>query len=149
MITQTLPDIPLYPVEITLPVLWGDMDAFLHVNNTVYIKWCEAIRMHYLKALDLKSYFTNSKVGPILARTEIDYFIPLTSPDEVTVSMSVTHLGNTSFATHYRITSREHQGRLAAQSKAILVLMNYDTGQKVTLDERLRSKIIALENRVK
>ncbi len=27
-----------YPVVLTLPVLWGDQDAFEHVNNTVYLR---------------------------------------------------------------------------------------------------------------
>ena len=60
--------------------------------------------------------------------------------------MSVTHLGNTSFTTQYRITSEVHQGQLAAQSKAVLVLIDYHTGQTVVLDERVRSKIMTLEN---
>jgi acyl-CoA thioester hydrolase len=147
MTTLTLPEHPTVPVHITIPVLWGEMDAFLHVNNIHYIKWCEAARMAYLEALKLKDYFAGSKIGPILARTEIDYFIPLTSPDVVTVSVSITHLGNTSLTSEYRITSEKHKGKLAAQSKGIIVLINYDTGQKVPLDETVRSKIVAFENK--
>lgn len=141
-----LPENPSYPIHITMPVIWGDMDAFAHVNNTNYIRWCEAVRMAYMEALDLKEHFSKTRIGPILARTEIDYFIPLTSPDTVTVSMSVTQLGNTSFISKYRITSQAHEGKLAAQSQAVLVLIDYSNGKKVILDETVRSKIIALEN---
>ena len=34
-----------YPVAVELPVAWGDMDAFGHVNNTVYIRWFETARI--------------------------------------------------------------------------------------------------------
>lgn len=146
MNTLQLPENPSYPIEISLPVIWGDMDAFAHVNNTYYIRWCEAVRMVYMEALNLKEHFSKTKIGPILARTEIDYFIPLTSPDMVTISMSVIQLGNTSFISKYRITSQAHQSKVAAQSQAVLVLIDYSTGQKVVLDETVRSKIIALEN---
>lgn len=144
----TIPQIienPRYPVSTQIPVLWGEMDSFLHVNNIHYIRWCEAVRMVYMQALDLKMYFENSKVGPILARTEIDYFIPLTCPDTVTVSMSITKLGRTSLISNYRITSEKHKGQLVAQSEAVLVLVDYETGKKVPLDDTFRSKIIALE----
>ena len=31
-----------FPVLIAWPVQWGDMDAFQHVNNTVYFRWFES-----------------------------------------------------------------------------------------------------------
>ena len=34
-----------YPVIIELPVAWGDMDAFAHVNNTAYFKYFESARI--------------------------------------------------------------------------------------------------------
>ena len=33
-----------YPVVTTIPLLWGDHDAFGHVNNLVYLRWCETAR---------------------------------------------------------------------------------------------------------
>ena len=33
-----------YPVAIALPVLWGDQDAFGHVNNNAYFRWFEIRR---------------------------------------------------------------------------------------------------------
>ena len=33
-----------FPTTVTLPVQWGDQDAFGHVNNTVYLRWFESAR---------------------------------------------------------------------------------------------------------
>ena len=37
----------LYPVTLALRVAWGDMDAFQHVNNTVYFRYFESARIAY------------------------------------------------------------------------------------------------------
>ena len=33
---------------VTLPILWGDMDAYGHVNNVVYLRWFEEARVKML-----------------------------------------------------------------------------------------------------
>jgi len=36
-----LKDVMRHPVVRSIPVQWGEMDAFQHVNNTVYFKYFE------------------------------------------------------------------------------------------------------------
>ena len=38
-----------YPSVISLPVLWGDMDAFQHVNNTASVRWFESSRIRLIE----------------------------------------------------------------------------------------------------
>ncbi len=40
-----------FPVVLEIPVAWGDMDAMLHVNNTVYLRWFECARMEYFSRI--------------------------------------------------------------------------------------------------
>ncbi|MCZ6911333.1 MAG: acyl-CoA thioesterase, partial [Proteobacteria bacterium] len=37
-----------YPVVIELPVVWGEMDAFDHVNNIIYFRYFESARIAYV-----------------------------------------------------------------------------------------------------
>jgi acyl-CoA thioester hydrolase len=76
-----------FPVSLTIPVAWGDMDAFGHVNNTVYLRWLESARIDYFKKVGLLDRMARDRVGPILARTEIDYRRPVTWPDTVHVEV--------------------------------------------------------------
>ncbi len=32
-------------IEMSMPIRWGDMDAFEHVNNTVYFRYMEQVRI--------------------------------------------------------------------------------------------------------
>ena len=34
-----------------MPVRWGDMDAYGHVNNTVYFRYMEQVRVEWLEQM--------------------------------------------------------------------------------------------------
>lgn len=134
-----------WPVRTTLPVLWGDMDAFAHVNNTVYLRWFECGRIAYFERLGLTDRRTIERVQPILAHTRIDFRKALTYPDTVTIETTVTRLGNSSFTMGYRVRSEAHDGALAAEGEGVVVLLDAATGGKCPLSEQQREAIYALE----
>lgn len=39
--------------EMSMPIRWGDMDAFGHVNNTVYFRYMEQARISWFEALGI------------------------------------------------------------------------------------------------
>jgi acyl-CoA thioester hydrolase len=119
------------------------MDAFGHVNNTVYFRWFESARIAYFEKIGLNERMRRERKGPILARTSCDYEKPLTFPDTVKASASVVKLGNTSFVMEYRIESARHG--LAARGEGVVVLVDYEKGGKLPLDAELRSRIEDLE----
>ena len=42
-----------HPSVMSLPILWGNMDAFQHVNNTASIRWFESSRIRLLEHPEL------------------------------------------------------------------------------------------------
>jgi acyl-CoA thioester hydrolase len=133
------------PIRLALPVAWGDMDAFQHVNNTVYLRWMESARIAYFERLELANRMLGEGIGPILARTEIDYRRPVTYPDTVTIAVGVTRVGSSSFAMSYTLTSEKQGGAVVAEGHTVQVLINYGTGEKVPLDAEMRQRIEALQ----
>ncbi len=132
-----------WPVTIEVPVQWGDMDSFGHVNNVVYLRWFETARIEYFARAGVLDEMP--RVGPILARHEIDYRLPLTWPDRVRVLAKVTKLGNTSFTMGLELRS-EARDALAAEGVAVIVMVDYEKGGKVPLSKELRQRIEALES---
>src|ERR1700723_3482018 len=55
-----------YPVVVELPVAWGEMDFYRHVNNTVYFRYFESARLEYFRRLGWFEYEEQTGVGPIL-----------------------------------------------------------------------------------
>jgi len=43
-----LPEAKKLTLEMLIPIRWGDMDAMGHVNNTIYIRYLEIIRIEWL-----------------------------------------------------------------------------------------------------
>lgn len=133
-----------YPVSIAVPVAWGEMDAFQHVNNVVYARWLESGRIAYFERLGLLERMRAEGVGPILARIGIEYRRPVTFPDTVQVETTVKRIGNSSFTMASRIRS-EVQGVEVAADEEVIVLFDYRAARPTRVDERLREAISALE----
>jgi len=67
-----------FPVVIEIPVAWGEMDAFQHVNNIVYLRYFESPRIAYFERLSFLEVMEQTGVGPILAETHCRYRRSLT-----------------------------------------------------------------------
>jgi acyl-CoA thioester hydrolase len=133
-----------YPVSVEIPVAWGDMDAFQHVNNTVYLRWCETARLVYFERMGFIARMEEDGIGPILARHTIDYRRAVTYPDKVRVDIGVTRIGGSSFTMGYRIWSEAQQAE-AASGESVIVAVDYRANRSAPLDARLRAAIAALE----
>jgi len=121
------------------------MDSFAHVNNTMYLRWFESARMAYFEATGMIETMRRESIGPILARTSVDFRVPVTYPDKVRAIATVASLGRTSFVMRHKLMSERHG--LAAEGDAVLVMLNYKTGKTVAVDETLRQALFALEAR--
>ena len=133
-----------YPVIIEAPVAWGDMDAFQHVNNTVYFRFFESARIAYFERIDLMEMLADTGIGPILAAADCRFKIPLTYPDTVRVGARVVSIDTDRFTMEYVAVSRCH-GKIAARGRGELVAFDYKKGKKTRLPEVLRERIAALE----
>src|SRR5262249_17835741 len=82
-----------FPVVIELPVVWGEMDSYRHVNNAVYFRYFESARLEYFRRLRWLEYEEQTGVGPILAATQARFRKALTYPDTISVGARVSSLG--------------------------------------------------------
>lgn len=137
---MTTPGAGEWPVEIEIPVAWGEMDAYGHVNNIVYLRWFESCRMAYFRRSGVIDRVESEGTGPILARTTIDYRYAVRYPDSVRASTTVTRLGNSSFTMAYRIQSLT-TGKLAAEGEAVIVMVHYENESAVPIWPELRAAI--------
>lgn len=135
------------PISITLPVLWGDMDAFGHVNNTRYFRWFESARIDYFKALDDALVTGQNGTSLILAKTSCDYLMPVNYPDHVTIDASITKIGRTSCVQEYLVYSDSHQDKLIAKGQGVIVLYDYINEKSVAITDELRKAICILEKK--
>ena len=133
-----------YPVVVEIPVAWGEMDAFQHVNNIVYFRYFESGRIAYFERAGLTT--ANDGVGPILGSASCKYKFPLTYPDQVLVGIKVGEIGEDRFTMHFRIVSTRHH-RIAAEGDGVIVSYDYVHKHKAPIPAAVRQAIEALEQK--
>lgn len=133
-----------YPVVLDVPVAWGDMDAFQHVNNTRYFRWFEDGRIAYFGRIGAIEVMEQTGIGPILAATQCRFRLPVTFPDRVRVGARVTELAEDRFTMRYVVVSERH-GKVAAEGEGTLVAFDYRAGRKAAYPEELRRRIAEAE----
>lgn len=135
-----------FPVVITIPLLWGDQDAFGHVNNLVYMRWAETARVEYLLPIGMFPPLPPKGVAPILASMKCDYRHVVNYPDTVYVGTRIARIGNSSFQMLHRIVSR-NLDQIAAEVDSTLVMLDYRINKPVTVPAGIRSVIGRLESK--
>ena len=127
-----------FAVTIELPILWGDQDAFGHVNNTVPVSWFETARMVYLERSGMAALMQASGVGPILAEVSCDFRLQLHYPDTVHVGVRISRLGGSSFGMEHAVYSVGQQA-IAVDGSSTLVVFNYQTNRPQRISDDLRA----------
>ena len=133
-----------YPVVIEIPVLWGELDAYGHVNNTVYFRYFESARMAYLERCGVLESYERDRTGIILYSTECRFRSALHHPDIVLIGARTVQIEDDRFVMGYGAASVA-QDRVVAEGRATLVWFDYNTRAKISLPQNVREAIEALE----
>lgn len=136
------------PVVVEIPVAWGEMDSFQHVNNIVYLRYFETARIAYFERLDMMGYMEKTGIGPILATVQCKFRIPLTYPDKVSVGTRISKIEQDRFTMQYYVVSHKAL-KVAAEGDGVIVSFNYREGKKAPLPPEIVERIRALEDTVK
>jgi acyl-CoA thioester hydrolase len=131
-------------VTMNIPVAWGEMDAMGHVNNIIYFRYFETVRIEYFNRLNMIDYARESGIGPILASTECRFKMPLQYPDTVIVGTKILSMEKDRFVMGYEVFSTRHK-RIAADGEGVVVTYDYRNNRKVLIPDDLRIKIMELE----
>ncbi|MBL8443415.1 MAG: acyl-CoA thioesterase [Zoogloeaceae bacterium] len=120
-----------------IPVRWGDMDAYGHVNNTIYFRYFEQARVEWIEGLGYP-VSPNEKSGAVIVNADCTFRIPVNYPATVEVRVFVGHPGRSSVMTWYELYVVGDE-RLFAEGGAKVVWMDTSTGKSVPLPEALRA----------
>ena len=134
-----LPDAKTLTLEMTIPIRWGDMDAMGHVNNTVYFRYLESIRIEWLHRVAGSP--DPAGEGPVIVNAFCNFLKQLKYPGDVLARHYVANLGRTSFDTFITLERTDAPGVLYATGGAKTVWVNYRQERSVPLPEAVRGLI--------
>jgi acyl-CoA thioester hydrolase len=131
-----VPSLPPLSFTKRCEIRWRDMDAFRHVNNSVYLTYLEEARDEWFLEVLSNGLLLNDFV---LARCAIDFRSPLTQDDaEVDVEIRCTRVGTSSVTMAERVTA-VRDARLAAESESVVVHTDPTTGKSRPLTDEIRT----------
>jgi acyl-CoA thioester hydrolase len=123
--------------EMRIPIRWGDMDAMGHVNNTVYFRYFEIVRIEWLHSLGGPP--NPAGEGPVIANAFCNFIKQLEFPGEVLAKQYIANPGRTSFDTFITLERTDMPGVIHANGGATTVWVDFRQQKSVPLPEWLRA----------
>jgi acyl-CoA thioester hydrolase len=114
-----------FKIKVDIPIAWGDMDSFNHVNNTQFFKYFETARIRYFEEIGFIETMEKNSIGPILASTVIS-------------------IEPTEFIMEYVVESKSKG--IVALGESKMVVYNYKSSKRTTLPDIVRNKIREIDS---
>jgi acyl-CoA thioester hydrolase len=136
---------------VAIEVRFADTDAMGHVNNAVYLTYCEMARIRYWTDVTGEPVSAGHEGAEslILAEARITYRAPVFHSETVTVETRATHIGRSSFTLEHRLTACGPGGspRLVATSDSVMVRYDYEADRSAPLSPAHIDAIETFEGR--
>lgn len=141
--TESAADTANAPAQLvyvtSIPIRWGDMDAFGHVNNTVYFRYIEQARINWFS--DSLGSLGEGGNGPVLVKADCTFLRQLRYPGTVDVHISVGAIGRSSMETTYRLERSDEPGVVYAEGAAKVVWVSFAEEKSMALPAHIRDRL--------
>lgn len=126
--------------DMVVPIRWGDMDAMGHVNNTVYFRYMEQLRISWFDAMGFA--LNPNGEGPLIINASCTFLRELTYPGTVLARQYVGEIGRSSFETHVDMLRTDDPLTVYANGAAKVVWVDFPKHKSVPLPEDARQAIV-------
>ena len=121
---------------MTMPIRWGDMDAMGHVNNTLYFRYLETVRIEWMRGIGCQP--DPKGQGPVIVNAFCNFYKQLEYPGDVLVKMYVSDPGRTTFESWGTMELADQPGVIYAAGGATTIWVDFPTQKAVTLPDWMR-----------
>ena len=123
--------------DMVLSIRWGDMDAMGHVNNTVYFRYMETVRIEWMRAVGCDP--DPQGQGPVIVNAFCNFYRQLEYPGDVRVKMYVSDPGRTTFETWCTMERTDQPGVVCAEGGATTIWVDFPQQKAETLPDLLET----------
>ena len=124
--------------EMVVPIRWGDMDAMGHVNNTVYLRFFEIVRLDWMYGLG-RRVDAGAGEGPVIVNAFVNFLRQLEFPGDVRLRHYVANPGRTSLDTFVTVERTDEPGSPYAEGGARMVWTDYTQRKSKPLPDWFRA----------
>ena len=118
-------------------VRWGDLDAFMHVNNAAYLTYIQEARVDFTVYSRQRANLQPVLIEMVVAHADIDYINPIYDAGiEIDIAVWVSKIGTSSFILQYELSK---DGKIYAKAKTVQVTVSMDTKTSRPVNEQERA----------
>ena len=119
-----------------MPLRWRDLDAYNHVNNSVFLTFLEQARIEWFDSLP--EPWRSPQAEPILAAATVNFRRPIQYPETLRICLIAERVGNSSLTVSHRITAAGDENVLYADGHTVVVWVSPADGRPAPLPEVVR-----------
>jgi acyl-CoA thioester hydrolase len=134
-----LPDDKRLGFEMLIPIRWGDMDAMGHVNNTVYFRYLESLRIEWFRSIGCLPDVDG--IGPVIINAFCSFIRQLEYPGDVLARHYTGAVGRSTIDTYATLERVDQPGVIHATGGATVVWTDFKAQKSVPVPEHIRARL--------
>ncbi|MDO8712855.1 MAG: thioesterase family protein [Polynucleobacter sp.] len=125
--------------EMSMPIRWGDMDAYGHVNNTVYFRYMEQARVEWITSLGYS--VTPGAESMLMINGFCNFHQQLAYPGELILKTYIGTIGRSSIDVYTTMALTDDPEVMAAVGGATMVWVDLKSGKSTPWPDHVLSKL--------
>ena len=123
--------------ETSIPIRWGDMDAMGHLNNTVYFRYLETVRIDWMRSIGCS--IDPRGEGFVIINAFCTFHKQLEYPGDAVVKMFVSDVGRSSFESWATISRADDADVVYASGGATTVWVDFPKQKSAPIPAQVRA----------
>ena len=125
--------------EMVIPIRWGDMDAMGHVNNTIYFRYFETVRIAWFDQIGCKP--DPKGEGPVIVNAFCNFIRQVEFPGDLLARHYVANPGRSSFDTYITLERSGQPGIVYAEGGSKTVWTDFKAQKSAPMPDWLRALV--------
>ena len=134
-----IPQIKKLVHEMTVSMRWGDMDPMNYVNNTLYFRYMEIVRIEWFQKVG--SMVDPSGEGPVIVNAFCNFYRQLEYPGDLLVKKYVSDPGRTTFETWTTMARTDAPEVICAAGGATVIWVDFPNQKAIDLPDWVRTLV--------
>jgi acyl-CoA thioester hydrolase len=125
--------------EMQIPIRWGDMDAFGHVNNTVFFRYMEQARVEWIESLGYGIQI--ERFAMLMVNGFCNFYKQVNYPGILLLKTYIGAVGKSSIDMYTTMSLLTDIDNFVAAGGATMVCVDLTTNQSILWPQDLLKKI--------
>jgi acyl-CoA thioester hydrolase len=134
-----IPEIKKLVYEMHIPMRWGDMDAMGHVNNTLYFRYLETVRIEWMRSIGCQP--DPAGEGSVIVNAFCNFYKQLVYPGDVLIKMYASDPQRTTFETWGTMERADEPGVIYAAGGATTIWVNFPLQKAAPLPDWMKVQV--------